>query len=34
MLATSLVLTLRSYRLRTASTPITVGKLLSEQVSL
>jgi cytochrome c oxidase assembly protein subunit 15 len=34
MLATSLVLTLRTYRLRTASAPITVGKLLSEQVSL
>jgi heme a synthase len=34
MLATSLMVTLRTYRLRTASAPITVGKLLSEQVSL
>jgi cytochrome c oxidase assembly protein subunit 15 len=34
MLATSLVLTLRTYRLDTASTPFSASKLLSEQVSL
>ncbi len=34
MLATSVVLTLRTYRLVPASNPIIAGKLLSEQVSL
>jgi heme a synthase len=34
LLATSLVLTLRTYRLRTAPTPIIARTLLSEQVSL
>jgi cytochrome c oxidase assembly protein subunit 15 len=34
MLATSLVLTLRTYRLSTANTPLIAGKLVSEQVSL
>jgi heme a synthase len=34
MLATSLVLTLRTFHLKTASVPIPVGKILSEQVSL
>jgi hypothetical protein len=33
MLATSLVLTLRTYRLGTASTPVIARTLLSEQVS-
>jgi cytochrome c oxidase assembly protein subunit 15 len=34
MLATSVVLTLRTYHLKTASRPIIAGKLLPEQVSL
>jgi heme a synthase len=34
MLATALVLALRTYRLKPASTPITVGTLVSERVSL
>jgi hypothetical protein len=34
MLATSLVLTLRTNRLVTASTPIIADRFLSEQVSL
>jgi cytochrome c oxidase assembly protein subunit 15 len=34
MLATSLVLALRTFHLETASRPIPVGKILSEQVSL
>jgi heme a synthase len=33
MLATALVLALRTYRLRTVSTPIPVGRLVAEQVS-
>ena len=33
MLATALVLALRTYHLKTVSTPITIGKLVSEQVS-
>ena len=34
LLATSLVLTLRTYRLGTTSTPMIARTLLSEQVSL
>ena len=34
VLATSLVLTLRTHRLKTASTPMVAQTLLSEQVSL
>ena len=34
MLATSLLLTLRTYRLASIPTPVVAGKLLSEQVSL
>ncbi len=34
MLAVALVLALRTYHLKTASTPIAIGKLVSEQVSL
>jgi cytochrome c oxidase assembly protein subunit 15 len=34
MLATSLVLTLRTYRLATIPAPVATGKLISEQVSL
>jgi hypothetical protein len=34
MLATSLLLALRTYRRKAASTPLTVGTLVSERVSL